>query len=112
MAMNTERHLLSEGMSTRDAMQSMVAAQVESWDNEGGSLASAIPSFRRRLDRPVLRRRRPEDTAVGCREHAAADLARASLGGKGRGAWLYESSAASWSKRAEMLDRLVTRRDF
>jgi hypothetical protein len=46
------------------------------------------------------------DTAVGCRELAAADLARASLMDTANGRRRLESSALSWTSRAELIQRL------
>jgi hypothetical protein len=47
-----------------------------------------------------------QDTAAGCREHAAGDLARAAelSGGMSRQRML--DSAAAWTARAELLERL------
>lgn len=50
--------------------------------------------------------RAAQDTAAGCREHAAGDLARAEQlpGGMSRQRML--DSAAAWTARAELLERL------
>ena len=47
-----------------------------------------------------------QDTAAGCREMAAADLARASLVDTLNGRRRLESSASSWMSRAELIQRL------
>src|SRR5687767_14091579 len=48
---------------------------------------------------------RAEDTAAGCRDKAADDLARAASGAV-HFRWRLEHSAAAWTARAEMLERL------
>lgn len=47
-----------------------------------------------------------EDTVAGCRELAAADLARASLMDTTNGRRRLESSALSWTSRAELIQSL------
>jgi predicted RNA polymerase sigma factor len=47
-----------------------------------------------------------QDTVTGCRELAAADLARASLMDTTNGRRRLESSALSWTSRAELIQRL------
>ena len=47
-----------------------------------------------------------QDTVAGCHEHAAADLARASLMGTANGRRRLESSATSWMSRAQSLQDL------
>lgn len=69
------------------------------------SLAAAAPA-------PVLpptltmRRKRPEDTADGCRRLAAADLRRAEDLAVEHVRWRYRHSADAWFARADHLDRL------
>ena len=46
------------------------------------------------------------DTASGCRDRASADLAKALSMSTQNGRELLETSAASWTKRAEMLQRI------
>ena len=46
------------------------------------------------------------DSAAGCRELAAADLARASLMDTANGRRRLESSALSWTSRAELIEGL------
>lgn len=48
------------------------------------------------------------DTAEGCRERAAADLLNALAMSTQNGRQVFEKSAASWTKRAEMLGRIET----
>ena len=47
-----------------------------------------------------------QDTAAGCRELAAADLARASLMDTVNGRRRLEASASSWTSRAASIQRL------
>ena len=61
-----------------------------------------------RLERLVQRGKQPHDTAAGCRERAADDLARAqTMDTPARRAKLGESAAA-WTRRGELLQRLET----
>ena len=48
------------------------------------------------------------ETAAGCRERAAADLSRALAMDTFNGRQVFEKSAASWTKRADMLHRIET----
>ncbi|WP_114951486.1 hypothetical protein [Sphingosinicella terrae] len=52
------------------------------------------------------RRKRPEDTPQGCRALAAADLDRAGAADAGHATDRFRHSAATWTARADMLDRL------
>jgi hypothetical protein len=47
-----------------------------------------------------------QDTAAGCRELAAADLARAVLMDTANGRRRLETSANSWTTRAELIQRM------
>ena len=47
-----------------------------------------------------------QDTAAGCRDFAAADLARASLMDTANGRRRLENSAMSWTSRALLIQRL------
>lgn len=47
----------------------------------------------------------PADTAVGCRERAAADLLASAAMSTRNGRQRLETSAASWTARAELLQR-------
>lgn len=51
-------------------------------------------------------RRRPEDTAEGCRSLAASDLVRAAEMVNPRMRVSHERSADAWTARAEWLERL------
>jgi hypothetical protein len=59
-----------------------------------------------RLQRLPHRGRRPEDTAAGCRGLAAASMAQAALAPIANGRSRYEHSAATWTKRADLLARI------
>jgi hypothetical protein len=52
------------------------------------------------------RQKQPQDTALGCRAFAAADLALAGDLGQGHPRARMEHSAATWTIRAELLHRL------
>jgi hypothetical protein len=52
------------------------------------------------------RKRRPEDSAEGCRANAKVDLAAAAGADSAHARAKFEASAASWLARAEMLARL------
>ena len=72
--------------------------------NEGG-----VPGALRRETplRHIARSgKRAEDTALGCRANAAADLGRAGAPGGDFMRLRLEHSAAVWSARADLLDRL------
>ena len=55
---------------------------------------------------PVRHNKRLEDTGAGCRANAAADLARASAPGGDYMRQRLEHSAAVWTERATLLERL------
>ena len=59
-----------------------------------------------RLPKLAHRGRRSEDTAAGCRTLAAASLASAALAALPNGRSRFEQSAAAWSQRAQMIQRL------
>ena len=48
----------------------------------------------------------PHDTVAGCRERAEASLASAALTGSANGRRRLESSAASWTSRADLIQRM------
>jgi hypothetical protein len=48
------------------------------------------------------------ESAAGCRERASADLLRALEMATVNGRQVFEKSAASWTKRADMLQRIET----
>ncbi|MGQ0589208.1 MAG: hypothetical protein ACT4N8_06715 [Sphingosinicella sp.] len=57
--------------------------------------------------KPFRASKRAEDTAVGCRANAAADLVRAAASGREYFRHRLEHSAAVWTARAELLERLA-----
>ena len=71
------------------------------------NLASATLPAPVRLE-TVRPRKRSEDTASGCRAKAVADLERAESGTQ-QFRWRLESSAAAWTARADLLERLERR---
>lgn len=80
---------------------------IERWEDEGGPpmpQRSAPPAKPARSMRSLSHERR--DTAAGCRERAAADLLESATLATVKGRQRMESSAASWTERAELLDRL------
>jgi hypothetical protein len=79
------------------------SAAIGSLENEGGV---AAPSKKPAPRSAVRAGKRAEDTGAGCRANAAADLARARAPG---GAYMrerLETSAAVWTERASLLERL------
>jgi hypothetical protein len=84
------------------------APATERWENEGGLLLAMKPA----PARPAVRSgKREEDTAVGCRAKAAADLVRAEALGADRMRWRMEHSAAAWTARAEVLEMIERKAD-
>jgi hypothetical protein len=61
---------------------------------------------RKVLQFPSRTQKAVQDTAAGCRDFAAADLARASLMDTVNGRRRFETSARSWAGRADMIQRL------
>ena len=55
---------------------------------------------------PSQTQKAAQDTVAGCHEHAAADLARASLMETANGRRRLEASALSWTSRAEAIQSL------
>lgn len=81
---------------------------VEHWENEGGR----VPAPKRAPPRSGARPgKRQEDTAVGCRAKAAADLVRAEELGADRMRWRMEHSAAAWTARAKTLEMIERKGD-
>jgi hypothetical protein len=58
-------------------------------------------------DRPRVHKQ-PQDTAIWCRAQAAIDLAAAGASAVANGRLRLEHSAATWTKRADLLERLET----
>jgi hypothetical protein len=76
----------------------------DSRENEGGVLAALRGQS---PPRHIVRSgKRVEDTAMGCRANAAADLNRAEAPGGDFMRLRLEHSAAVWSARADLLERL------
>jgi hypothetical protein len=69
---------------------------------------AATPAVPGRLasTRGVRMGKRAEDTAAGCRANAAADTLRASAPGVDHVRMRMEHSAAAWTARADLLERL------
>ena len=57
---------------------------------------------------PTLPQKRPQNTAAGCRDRAAADLLEASTLVAANERRRFERSAESWSQRADLLGRVET----
>lgn len=55
---------------------------------------------------PGHRTKDSRDTAAGCRDRASADLVEAITMNTANGRQVLEKSAASWTKRAELLQRI------
>lgn len=55
---------------------------------------------------PARTHKAVQDTAIGCRDHAAADLARAVLMDTENGRRRLEQSASSWLSRAQLIQGL------
>lgn len=77
----------------------ILAPGTDSWIDDGGTLNPA-PAVSRDKD--------ARDTAEGCRERATADLTRALATSTVNGRQVFEKSAASWTKRADLLQRIET----
>ena len=103
-------------MSSRSE-KSYAASQ---WENEGGAISPSTieAEIGHKLAahginplQPPLPARKPRssklpgDTAIGCRNRAAADLLAAAAMPIGNGRLRMEASAASWTARAELLQR-------
>lgn len=92
-------------MSSAPSSNAGPVAQAIAGRENGGGLLSAL-----RQESPprhiVRSGKRAEDTALGCRANAAADLGRAGAPGGDFMRLRLEHSAAVWSERADLLDRL------
>jgi hypothetical protein len=66
----------------------------------------AAPRQKSALPPPARHGKRTEDTGAGCRANAAADLARAHAPGGDYMRSRLEHSAAVWTERAALLERL------
>lgn len=82
-------------------------AGIENWDNEGGAVRPAAAAPRASGTRAVApQRRAPRDTVAGCRESAESDLIQAAGMDTANGRLRFEHSAASWTARGDLLQRL------
>ena len=83
---------------------------IDNWDNEGGSLDTPFdrpePNPIEPLPRPQRLIKVPDTTVSGCQERALADLAAAVAMDTQDGRFRLEHSAASWVKRANLLQKL------
>jgi hypothetical protein len=74
----------------------------EAWVDDSGTLNPApTPAV-------SVRERDERDTALGCRQRAHADLNSALAMATANGRQVFEKSAAAWTKRADMLQRIET----
>jgi hypothetical protein len=88
------------------------------WENEGGAMRPSIidaaigqksvvhganPSQQPLPARSRRSSKLPADTAIGCRDRAAADLLASAAMPNGNARLRMEASAASWAARAELL---------
>ena len=89
---------LSEGTPSSPSDRLALAG----WLDDGGSSLQAASRPARKPRSP----RQPGDTAEGCRNRAAADLLAAAAMSTRNGTLRMEASSASWSARAEMLQRI------
>lgn len=67
---------------------------------------AAMPPLEPAPRAPARHNKRAEDTGAGCRANAAADLARAGAPGGDYMRVRLERSAAVWTERAALLERL------
>src|SRR5687767_11615389 len=83
-------------------------AGIEDWDNEGGAIPPvAAPRTRVQGESGLPRHRRStRDTVAGCRASAGADLLQAASMDTVNGRLRFEHSAASWTARGDLLQRL------
>jgi hypothetical protein len=91
--------------SARFGSRGSGTAAIASWENEGGILVA--PGARAAPRHVVRSGKRTEDTAAGCRANATADLLRAHAPGGDFMRLRLEHSAAVWSERADLLERLA-----
>ena len=93
-------------------MIKQIHAGIEDWDNEGGAVrpaaATAAPAVKRGSRAAGLppHRRSPRDTVAGCRDAAEADLMKAAVMDTANGRLRHEHSAAAWTARGDLLQRL------
>jgi hypothetical protein len=80
-------------------------ASVEVRDDEGGATRAAAAAQSGVRGVPP-HRRSPRDTVAGCRDAAASDLLQAANMDTANGRLRFEHSAASWTARGDLLQRL------
>lgn len=78
----------------------ITAPTIDSWIDDGATLNPAPAAAR------VARDKDARETAEGCRDRATADLTRALATGTVNGRQVFEKSAATWTRRADMLQRI------
>ena len=88
-------NLPSHGLNKADR-KSLASGPEHSWISKDSTL-NPSPG-------PLLKQRR--DTAEGCRERATADLLQVVTMATAHSRQMLERSAASWSARAELLERI------
>lgn len=82
-------------------------AGIENWDNEGGLVRPAASAAAGSGTRAVApERRASRDTVAGCRESAESDLLQAAGMDTANGRLRFEHSAACWTARGDLLQRL------
>ena len=80
---------------------------IETWDDEGGAVRPVAVTAARNGTRAVApERRAPRDTVAGCRDSAASDLVQAGRMDTANGRLRFEHSAACWTARGDLLQRL------
>ena len=76
--------------------------------SSAGAGAPLAPAERSRMERLPQRGKQAQDTVAGCRERAAADLARAAAMDTAQRRATLDRSAAAWTARGDLLQRLET----
>ena len=85
------------------------SADLDRWRDEGGTGAPRRRAAKSAAAESTVRARRDQrDTAAGCRERASADLLKAAPMLIANERARMEASAASWTARADLLERLET----
>ena len=90
--------------ASKQLPSSAPASATEEWVNEGGSLRPAADAVSFAF--PSRSQKASADTADGCRERAASDSVEAAAMDTANGRLKLEHSAASWTARADLLQRL------
>ena len=95
----TGRRPATEGLATPAPIPEM-----EEWVNEGGSVRP--PQRRASFVFPLRSQKAPADSVEGCRTRATADLVAAGTMATVNARRKLEHSAASWTARGDLLQRL------